>query len=184
MKTKGKIKDDFTESILGLHNLLEGLFNILISHNEEPILIAGETSFKTYLAQLCFKDDRNSYEIVSLNQESTIPQLLGSSSFFTPEEAKKFYLKQLCNLFNENNPIKYLNLLDDWEGNKEEIKKYVDERTLKIDKNTSFDYAIEHLSNLLFNEKKNSDENNIINMSLEFLPGLFLSAILRKKSLI
>ena len=184
VKTKGKIKDDFTESILGLHNLLEGLFNILISHNEEPILIAGETSFKTYLAQLCFKDDRNSYEIVSLNQESTIPQLLGSSSFFTPEEAKKFYLKQLCNLFNENNPIKYLNLLDDWEGNKEEIKKYVDERTLKIDKNTSFDYAIEHLSNLLFNEKKNSDENNIINMSLEFLPGLFLSAILRKKSLI
>ena len=106
VKTKGKIKDDFTESILGLHNLLEGLFNILISHNEEPILIAGETSFKTYLAQLCFKDDRNSYEIVSLNQESTIPQLLGSSSFFTPEEAKKFYLKQLCNLFNENNPIK------------------------------------------------------------------------------
>jgi hypothetical protein len=88
-KNKLKIKYDFTESILGLHNLLEGLFNILISHNEEPILIAGETSFKTYLAQLSFQDDKNSYEIVSLNQESTIPQLLGSSSFFTPEDAKK-----------------------------------------------------------------------------------------------
>lgn len=183
VKSENKIKEDFTESILGLHNLLEGLFNILISHNEEPILIAGETSYKTYLSQLSFKDDKNSYEIVSLNQESTIPQLLGSSSFFTPEDAKRFYLKQLCNIFNENNPIKYLSLLDDWKGNKEKIKKYIENKTLKVDKNSSFEYEIEHLKNLLFNEKKN-DENNIINMSLEFLHGLFLSAILRKKSLI
>ena len=85
-----------------------------LAQEEEPILIAGVTSYKTYLAQLSFKDDKNSYEIVSLNQESTIPQLLGSSSFFTPEDAKKFYLKQLCNIFNENNPIKYLSLLSDW----------------------------------------------------------------------
>jgi len=97
---------------------------------------------------------------------------------------KKFYLKQLCNILNENNPIKYLNLLDDWEGNKNEIKKYIEDKVLKMNKNSSFEYAITNLQTLLFNEKKKDDENNIINMSLEFLPGLFLSAILRKKSLI
>jgi len=87
---KQYFNEDFTQSISGLYNLLDGLFNILISNNEEPILIAGETSFKTYLAQLSFKDDKSSYETVSLNQESSIPQLLGSSSFFTPHDAKKF----------------------------------------------------------------------------------------------
>ena len=183
VKDKNKLTDDFTESISGLHHLLDGLFNILISHNEEPILIAGETSFKTYLAQLSFKDDKNSYETVSLNQESTIPQLLGSSSFFTPQDAKKFYLKQLCNIFNENNPIKYLSLLNDWENNKKEIEDYIEKKSQKIEQDASLDYAIEHLKNLLLSEKK-KDDNNIINMSLEFLPGLFLSAILRKKSLI
>ena len=175
--------EDFTESIYGLHNLLDGLFNILISNNEEPILIAGETCYKTFLAQLSFKDDKNSYEIVSLNQESTIPQLLGSSSFFTPEDAKKFYLKQLCNIFNENDPIKYLSLLNDWEKNKNEISEYITKKLKKIEKNSSLNYTVNHLKDLLFNERK-EDDYNIINMRLEFLPGLFLSAILRKKSLI
>ena len=32
--------------------------------------------------------------------------------------------------------------------------------------------------------KGKKDDSNIINMNLEFLPALFLSAILRKKSLI
>ena len=178
-----KMNEDFTESILGLHNLLDGLFNILISHNEEPILIAGDTSYKTFLAQLIFQDDKNSYEIVSLNQESTIPQLLGSSSFFTPDDAKKFYLKQLCNIFNENDPIKYLNLLNDWKKNKNEISEYIEKKLKKIEQSSSLNYTADHLKNLLLNERK-EDDSNIINMSLEFLPGLFLSAILRKKSLI
>ena len=83
-----------TEQIFDLQNLLDGLFNILISHNEEPILIAGETSFKIYLAQFYFKEDKNSYEIVFLHQESTIPQLLGLFYllFFISQDAKIFYL--------------------------------------------------------------------------------------------
>ena len=48
--------------ILGLYNLLDGLFLILMAYNEEPILIIEETSFKTYLTQLSFKDNKNSYE--------------------------------------------------------------------------------------------------------------------------
>ena len=76
----------------------------------------------------------------------------------------------MCNIFNENNPIKYLSLLDDWEPNKELINKYIEDKALKMSKNTSFEYEIEHLKNLLFNENKKNDENNIINMSLEFLP--------------
>ena len=84
--------------ILGLYNLLNGLFLTLIAHNEEPLLITGQTFFKTYLAQLSFKNDKYSYEIVSLNHESTIPQLLGSFSFFIPEDTKMF--NQLCNIFN------------------------------------------------------------------------------------
>ena len=59
--------------ILGFLNLLNGLFLILMAYNEEPYLIIEETSFKTYLAQISFKDNKNNYEIVSLNQESTIP---------------------------------------------------------------------------------------------------------------
>ena len=88
VKDKNKLTDDFTESISGLHHLLDGLFNILISHNEEPILIAGETSFKTYLAQLSFKDDKNSYETVSLNLSKTTVGTFGK--FF---KINDFFLK-------------------------------------------------------------------------------------------
>lgn len=45
-----------------------------------------------------------------------------------------------------------------------------------------FYYAVERLQKLLFQERNECD-NRIINMVLEFKPGLILSAIISKKSL-
>ena len=65
----------------GLFSLLNSYFNILLSNQSEPLIIYGPTSFKTFLSRLFLNEDKA--DLVSLNQETTVFQLIGSSSFFT-----------------------------------------------------------------------------------------------------
>ena len=51
------------------------------------------------------------------------------------------------------------------------------------DSNSSFYYAVKNLKKKLFSEEK-MNEKSLINMKIEFKPGLILSAILNQKSLI
>ena len=64
-----------------------------LANNDEPILLSGPTCYKTYASKILLNNGYIDYldqefknkepVIVSLNQESTISQLLGSPFFYT-----------------------------------------------------------------------------------------------------
>ena len=87
----GEIEEDTYNKIKDLPTLLEAYFKILISSGDEPILLCGPSSYKTFLSKLVF--NKSKYEIISLNSESSIPQLIGSTILLTKDEAKNYYLR-------------------------------------------------------------------------------------------
>ena len=175
--------DSSITQLEGLFTLLNAYFNILLSNKSEPLIISGPTSFKTFLSRLFLNEDIA--DLVSLNQETSVAQLIGSSSFFTYNEAKKFYFTQLYKILRINNINEKLVYLNNLNENKEKIINEINEakKIERINEKSTFFYAVERLQNLLFQER-NEDDNSIINMVLEFKPGLILSAIISKKSLI
>ena len=58
-----------------------------LSNYDESLLLSGPTCYKTYVAKMFLKIA----DVVSLNQESTIPQLLGSSFFYPLLKDKKIF---------------------------------------------------------------------------------------------
>lgn len=68
---------------------MECLFRMKLTNFYKPLLLSGPTCYKTFIVKMILKNA----VVVSLNQESTIPQLLGSTFFYTPIEDKKFCLK-------------------------------------------------------------------------------------------
>ena len=77
--------------------MLECIFKIKLSNYDEPLLLSGPTCYKTYVATMIL--DKKA-DIVSLNQESTIPQLLGASFFYPPKEDKKFCFRLIYEILN------------------------------------------------------------------------------------
>lgn len=75
---KNKKERKILEKYDKLPNFLDCLFKIKLSNYNEPLLLSGLTCFKAYTAKVVLENS----DVVSLNQESTIPQLLGSPSFY------------------------------------------------------------------------------------------------------
>ena len=100
-----------------------------LSNYDEPLLLSGPTCYKTYAAKMLLKKA----DIVSLNQESTIPQLLGASFFYPPLEDKKFCLKLIFEILEIPNIDIELNKIDNWNDNKEELLKKNDENMVDND---------------------------------------------------
>ena len=94
-----------------LPSFLNALFKVFLSNNDETLLLSGNTCYKTFLAEEYLKHEAS---VVSLNQETSIDQLLGSSKFFNKNEAKEFYLNQLCNIIQYKNYPSLLLLLKKW----------------------------------------------------------------------
>ena len=156
-----------------LYSILESIFLISLSAEDEPILIFGPSGFKTYISKLFLSQPK----IISLNPESTISQLLGSSAFLVESEAKTFYLDYLCklcggkkrkDLFIElNSKLKNGNL------DKYDIQKLTED----FKEPECFDYAVKNLSKKILS---NSPIENcaLSDISLEFRPGLIFSSII------
>ena len=179
-------------TIFRLPSLFNDLFLILLAHDEEPILIIGESGYKTYLAQLILPDIKP----IQLNSETTISQLLGSTIFLSDTEVKGFYLKQIYNILDIPINDKDINMVQRWaiynERNDEILKKEQGELFKKINEEKyvnkksiyeKFEFTINNLEQKLrsnnFTKKK-----NLNNINLEFNPGLILNSILSGKSLI
>ena len=160
-----------------LPRFLECLFKMKLSNYDEPLLLSGPTCYKTYASKMLLKKA----DVVSLNQESTIPQLLGASFFYPPIEDKKFCLRLIYEILEIPNIEIELNKIDNWNEYKDEILKTIEEKMPLPE--SSFFMAITNLKKKLFSEEK-TNEKSLINMEIEFKPGLILSAILNKKSLI
>ena len=166
----------------GLPSVLNALFKILITSDDEPILISGPSSFKTFLAQLLFNNGKS--EVISLNSESTISQLIGSTTLLTSEKAKNYYLMQIYEILQVNNIDNFLKDLDDFDGNKEKIKKNIEELTKdkNINENYTFYYALNHFKEKLFQDEKT--KKSLFDMKIEFKPGIFISARIKGYNLI
>ena len=86
-------EQDLYNELKNLPSVLDALFKMIISSDDEPLLISGPSSFKKYLAQKFLKT--NNIEIISLNSEITMSQLIGSNVPIIKEESKLFYLKAI-----------------------------------------------------------------------------------------
>ena len=97
-----RIKKNY-EILNKIPSLINTLFNCLLCADTEPILLIGPTSYKNYLVKLLLKN----VKIITLNEESSIDALLGSTGFFTREELKIFYLSLICNVcfINKKNEL-------------------------------------------------------------------------------
>jgi MoxR-like ATPase len=178
-------KNKIFEEIMSLPSLYNAFFKVLLSNEDEPILLTGSSGFKSFLAKKILSQD----DIISLNQESSIEQLLGSPLFLTNIEAIKFYIYYICLICQSNNYLDYIkelekneNIVTDDLKNKinEEIKK---KNNCKIIPKT-FKVSLDNLTKKLYSNKTYSERGVLLDMKLEFKPGLFLSAILGGKSLI
>jgi hypothetical protein len=107
--------------------------------------------------------------------------ILGASFFYPPIEDKKFCLRLIYEILDIPNIEIELKQIDKWKDKKEEILKKIEEKM--PDPESSFYTALVNLRNKLFAEEK-INEKSLINIEIEFKPGLILSAILNKKSLI
>ena len=151
-----------------------------ITSYKEPILLIGPpTCYKSFAANIILENAT----IVSLNRESTILQLLGSPFFFSKDEHRAFCITQIYTILGLPNLKKILNECKDWDINKNEIKGKIN-KIIKKNKIYS-DLKIELVKNImkkLFIEE--NDENRLIDLKMDFKPGLILNAIFNDKSLI
>ena len=74
---------------------------MILSSDDEPILISGPSSFKTYIAKKFLI--KSNVDIVSLNSEITMSQLIGSNVRFIKDDAKLFYLRAIYEILRINN---------------------------------------------------------------------------------
>ena len=165
-------------------SLLNTLFVCLLCAETEPILLIGPTGYKTYLVQLL----KNNVKIITLNEESSIDALLGSTGFFNLEEVKAFYLSIICDVCFRNQKLLILQQQKSGKLKIKELKKRIDnffsEKSSESGKRIVFKDMINRLFYKLIKTMKNKESDNLLNnIKLEFKPGLFTSAILSGDSL-
>ena len=87
-----------------LPNYYNDLFKLKLISNGEPILLMGPSSYKTHLAKYFIKEIcSKNYNIINLNQKTTIDELLGGPFVLPPYSYMFFYdlLKEILEkLFN------------------------------------------------------------------------------------
>ena len=105
-----------------------------LSNFDEPLLLSGHTCYKTYAAKIILKKA----DIINLNEESTIPQLLGESIFYSHLEVKKFYLKLIFELFDIPNIDMKLLKVEKWNDYKEDILEIIKNIEEKMDEDSPF----------------------------------------------
>lgn len=165
--------------IQALNSLLESLFQMKLTSYKEPILIIGPTCYKSYVSKIILENAA----IVSLNRESTVLQLLGSPFFFSNNEHKIFCISQIYEILGLKNLKKILNQCEDWEKNKEQIRNEIEEK-INQEKNIYSNLKIELVNNVMKKLFCDENENRLIDLKMDFKPGLILTAIFNDRSLI
>ena len=169
-----------------ISSLLNTLFNCLLCADTEPILLIGPSGYKTYLVQLLIEN----VKIITLNEESSIDALLGSTGFFTKEEVKSFYLSLICDVCIKNKKLLYLQDLKNKNLKIDEIENYIKNFFTKDNSNCGRRIVFKNMINRTYIKLKNvlesqddGNDNILNNIKLEFKPGLFTTAILGGDSL-
>ena len=185
MKKKSGISIDYEKNLIvenaKLPSLLNAIFQVHLSDDREPILLMGNSGFKTFLASHFLPRAK----IITLNQETNVAQLLGTSGFMTNSEAKYFYIEYICKII-QRIPLIY-ELKEKWKnGNlvKNDILPLIQEAKKGLIP-VSFHYALDHLAEKLFDDQNDNNQKCVLsNATLEFCPGLFLNSIWQGQSII
>jgi len=135
-KDKTKTNENIIEEMISYPSLYDSFFKVLLSDEDEPILLSGPSGYKVFLSKKILPQD----EVISLNPESSVEQLLGSTVFLEDIEVKRFYLKYISLICQSN---KYFDYTDELEKNNyevnDEFKKKIEndiKRFKKITRNT------------------------------------------------
>ena len=193
MKGNVGIKFDELEEILinqnlnkdELPNYYNDFFKLKLISKEEPILLTGPSSYKTYLAEDYIKSNKTVFNKIYLNQKTTIEELLGGPLFLSQNSAKEFYLDKL---------FKILKLDKLGNSSMEDIYKKIDKKKERYKNEKDIYEIIENLFNNLKNiyskieseklEKRKENIKKRAQPQIVFDPGFILLSILEKKSII
>ena len=173
-----KMKDgNFNDS---LSNYYDDFFKLKLISKNEPIILMGPSSYKTELAKFYIKNENPShyenFNIIYLNQKTTIEELLGSPNFYSSKESKNFNLDLLCEISHQKlDHKKKNNILE----NDKEID-YFKEKIRKFKTNPIITEIIDNIYNNMINNNSNKNKKP----SIKFEPGSILLSILRQESLI
>jgi hypothetical protein len=109
---------------------------------------------------------------------------MGSNVPNNKEESKLFYLKAIYEILGVTNIESKLKYLENFEKNIPKIREIIEKEKVNLEiKPKWLEYAFKNLEEKLFkNEANNKLENN--KLLIEFQPGILLSAVIKKKSLI
>ena len=126
-------------------------------------------------------------EIISLNQESTINQLLGNPKILNNiKEEKIFLFDNICSICQFQDKYKYLEQFK-WDNDdiipeeiQEEIKNEIEKKKPYFSE--TFQNTVEILQNKLF--EKNNKTKSPLNIYIEYRPGFIFSSILQGKQMI
>jgi len=89
-----------------LPNYYNDFFKLKLISKDEPILLTGPSSYKTYIAKDYIKSNKANFKKIYLNQKTTIEELLGGPRFLSQNSAKEFYLDKLTEILKLDNPGK------------------------------------------------------------------------------
>ena len=79
-------------------------FKLKLSAKDEPIILMGPSSYKTYLSEFFIKENKkNNFDIIYLNQKTTIEELLGGPIFISQELSINFYYDLLYEIIESHN---------------------------------------------------------------------------------
>ena len=140
-----RITGNFDEMNNELYSFLDSLFYASFADIKEPLLICGPSGYKTFLAK---KISFNS-KVINLYPETSLSQLLGSTHIRENINAKKYYLKEILSICNNNEFTKMEKLLE----------KYLSEQSNKS-KNTLSSSRTKRISNN-FNFKQSNFKEEI-----------------------
>jgi len=163
-----------------------------LASQNEPILLSGPSSYKTYIAEKFLSNNNrtNKYKIISLNSELTTAQLIGTPILLTTEKAQNYYLRQICEILQVNNLEKILKEFEELNSNKELIKEKITKLKEDFMKNNGitnmenypFNYALERFIEKLTQDEK--EKKSKFGFDIEFKPGIFISALIKGCNLI
>ena len=163
-----------------LSDYYNDLFKLKLISSEEPVLLMGPSSYKTELATYFIKKiNFKKYNIINLNQKTTIEELLGFPYFLPPNSFMFFYdlLKDIMD-FKE----------DDGKSPTEGLKDLIKE-TKKYSNKEIKHKILTRLRMKMVNNIKNIQDpkeniKNDLDFQIVFKPGSILLSILKEESII
>ena len=170
------IKEQFENTMSNYYN---DFFKLKLSSTNEPILLAGPSSYKTHLAKFyIFSETNYKGNLIYLNQKTNFEELLGGPIFMTNNSIKNFYFDMLCDITKSDYKDNKKEILEENDLNKfESFEKEINSKKSGSIISEIIDHILLKLKIIMQNKEKE-------NPKIEFNPGSILESIIKCESII